>query len=199
MPHLQLQWKIIKGMWKKKCQARQETISLSVPPTIQWTGPTDPVVPLTFCELSKIISRKYTKQEMTFMVRISTCAQSMTFGTCTKFQLEIFIEVRFLQYRNFERIFWRARETLVKQPPGWRAADSSSGSPQQLVPLSLWSIHDSLQKNKMKCVVGIGKTQMWTLTDRPRADLCKLKFMCLHTSNGKLKLLKLEWYRLTTF
>ena len=119
--------------------------------------------------------------------------------TCTKFQLEIFIEVRFLQYINFERIFWRARETLVKQSPRWRAADSSSGSPQQSVPLSLWSIHDSLQKNKMKRVVDIGKTQMWTLTDRPRADLCKLKFMCLYTSNGKLKLLKLERYRLTTF
>ena len=62
---------------KKKCQARQETISLSDPPTIQWT---DPVVSLTFCELSKIISRKYTKPEMTFMVRIS----SETLYVCPK-------------------------------------------------------------------------------------------------------------------
>ena len=170
-------------MWKKKCQ---ETISLSNPPSIQWTGPTDPVVSLTFCELSKIISKNIQNQKWHF-------------GMCTKFQLEIFIEVKFVQHTNFERIFWKARKTLVKQPPGWRAADSSSGSPQQSVPLSLWSIHDSLQKNKMKRVVDIGKRQMWTPTDRPRADLCKLKFMCLYTSNGKLKLLKLERYRLTTF
>ena len=117
---------------KKKCQ---ETISLSNPPTIQWTGPTDPVVSLTFCELSKIMSKNIQNQKWHF-------------GTCTKFQLEIFIEVKFVQHTNFERIFWKARKTLVKQPPGWRAADSSSGSPQQSVPLSLWSIHDSLQKKQ---------------------------------------------------
>ena len=72
--------KNIKWMWKKKCQAHQETIFLSDPPTIQWTGPTGTVVSLTFCELSKIISRKYTKPEMTFMVRIS----SETLYVCPK-------------------------------------------------------------------------------------------------------------------
>ena len=50
-------------------------------------------------------------------MKLCMCAQSMVLGTRTKFQLEIFLVVRFLQYTNFERISWRARKTLVKQPP----------------------------------------------------------------------------------
>ena len=34
------------------------------------------------------------------------------------FSLKFASQVLFLQYTNFERIFWRAREMLVKQPPG---------------------------------------------------------------------------------
>ena len=44
-------------------------------------------VSLTFRELPKIFSRKYTAPEITLMVKICTCAQS----TLTKFQLEILI------------------------------------------------------------------------------------------------------------
>ena len=34
------------------------------------------------------------------------------------FSLKFSSQVLFLQYTNSERIFWRVRETLVKQPPG---------------------------------------------------------------------------------
>ena len=53
------------------------------------TGAVMGVVSLTFCELSKIISWKYTMSEITFMVRISSW--NMALGTLTKFQLEILI------------------------------------------------------------------------------------------------------------
>ena len=45
--------------------------------------------------------------------------QAETLHVCPKrvFSLKFSWEVRFLQYTNFERMFWRARETLVKQPP----------------------------------------------------------------------------------
>ena len=48
-----------------------------------------------------------------FELKLCTCAQSMALGTRTKFQLEMLIgEVRFLQHTHFERIFWRALETI---------------------------------------------------------------------------------------
>ena len=100
------------------------------------------VVSQTFRELSKIISQKYAMPESIFMVKISnqncTCAQSMVLGTRTQFQLEILTrsaisvihkisqEVRFLQYTNSERIFWRACETLVKHPPDHTVAAKPS-------------------------------------------------------------------------
>ena len=55
------------------------------------------VVSLTFRELSKIISRKY---------------------TMPSFSLNFTQTVRFLQYTNLERICGTPSETLVKQPPG---------------------------------------------------------------------------------
>ena len=68
--------------------------------------------------LAKIYSVKNHIFSENFKLKLCTCAQSMALGTRTKFQLEILIKRRFLQYTNFEIIFWRARETLVKQPPG---------------------------------------------------------------------------------
>ena len=81
------------------------------------------VVSLTFRELSKIISRKYTTPEITFTVRISSWnfvrgPKAMLWAHVQSFSLKFSSQVLFLQYTNFERIFWRARETLVKQPPG---------------------------------------------------------------------------------
>ena len=82
------------------------------------------VVSLTFCELSKIISRRYTMPEMTFMVRISSwnfvrVPKAWLWAHVQSFSLKFSLQVWFLQYTSFERIFWRARETLVKQPPGF--------------------------------------------------------------------------------
>ena len=97
---------------------------------------------LTFRELSKIIPGKYTP-EITFTVSISSWnflriskawlrahvqsfwISSWNFVRMSKawlrahvqsFSLKFSSQVLFLQYTNFERIFWRARETLVKQP-----------------------------------------------------------------------------------
>ena len=54
------------------------------------------VISLTFRELSKIISRKYTMPVITFYgenfkLKLRTCAQSIALGTRTKFQLEMLI------------------------------------------------------------------------------------------------------------
>ena len=81
------------------------------------------VVSLTFRELSKIISRKYTTQEITFMIRISNwnfvrVPKAWLWAHVQSFILKFWSQALILQYTNFERIFWRARETLVKQPPG---------------------------------------------------------------------------------
>ena len=81
------------------------------------------VVSLTFRELSKIISRKYTTPEITFMIRISSwnlvrVPKAWLWAHVQSFNLKFWSQALFLQYTNFERIFWRARKTLVKQPPG---------------------------------------------------------------------------------
>ena len=80
-------------------------------------------VSLTFRELPKIFSRKYTTPEITFMVRISIwkfvrVPKARLWAHVQSFSLKFSSQVLFVQYTNFERIFWRARETLVKQPPG---------------------------------------------------------------------------------
>ena len=69
------------------------------------------VVSLTFRELSKIISRKYTLPVITFLVRIS----SWNFVHVPKAWLWAH---DFCNTQIFERMFWRAHRTLVKQPPG---------------------------------------------------------------------------------
>ena len=82
------------------------------------------VVSLTFRELPKIFSRKYTTPEITFMVRISIwkfvrVPKARLWALLQSFSLKFSSQVPFVQYTNFERSFWRARETLVKQPPGF--------------------------------------------------------------------------------
>ena len=85
------------------------------------------VVSLTFRELSKIISRKYITPEITFTARISSwnfvrVPKAWLWAHVQSFSLKFSSRVLFLQCTNFERIFWRARETLVKQSPGpWQA------------------------------------------------------------------------------
>ena len=81
------------------------------------------VVSLTFPELSKIISRKYTMPKTTFMVGIlswkfARVPKAWLWAHIQSFSWKFSSEVRFLQYTNFERISWRACKTLVKQPPG---------------------------------------------------------------------------------
>ena len=50
-----------------------------------------------------------------FNLKICTCAQRL-WAHVHSFSLKFSSQVLFVQYTNFERIFWRARETLVKQP-----------------------------------------------------------------------------------
>ena len=53
-----------------------------------------------------------------FKLTLCTCAQSMALGTRTKFQLEIITINVISSIIYFRETVWRARETLVKQPPG---------------------------------------------------------------------------------
>ena len=55
-----------------------------------------------------------------FKLKLCMCAQSMALGTHTKFQLGILIRRTISAKQNFERISWRAHETLVKHPPDCR-------------------------------------------------------------------------------
>ena len=48
-----------------------------------------------------------------------------------RFSLKFSSQVLFLQYTNFKRIFWRARETLGKQHPGLRLSGRSPGVPDK--------------------------------------------------------------------
>ena len=52
-----------------------------------------------------------------FNLKICTCAKSKALSTRTKFQLEILITSAICAIHKFRKNFWRARETLVKQPP----------------------------------------------------------------------------------
>ena len=53
-----------------------------------------------------------------FKLKLCTCAQSYALGIRTKFQLEIVAINVISGILCFRKLFWRARETLVKQPPG---------------------------------------------------------------------------------
>ena len=77
------------------------------------------VVSLTLHELAKIISRKYTTPEITFMVRNSSwnfvCVpKAWLWSHLQSFSLKLSSQVLFLRYIHFERIFWRARETTPR-------------------------------------------------------------------------------------
>ena len=79
------------------------------------TGAVMGVVSLTFCELSKIISWKYTMSEITFMARISSW--NMALGTLTKFQLEILIRSTISAIHKFwMNILWSSQNVSEKQP-----------------------------------------------------------------------------------
>ena len=78
----------------------------------------------TFRELPKTFSQKYTTPEITFMVRISIwkfvrVPKARLWAHVQSFSLKFSSNVLFVQYTNFERSFWRARETLVA--PVWLA------------------------------------------------------------------------------
>ena len=65
--------------------------------------------------LAKIYNARNHIYGENFKLKLCTCAQSHT--QVQILSLKFSKEVRFLQYTNFEWISWRARETLVKQPP----------------------------------------------------------------------------------
>ena len=79
--------------------------------------------------LAKIYNARNNIYAENFKLKLCTCAQSMALGTHTKFQPEILIRMRFWLDTNFERIFWRARKTLVKHPPAvtWHTTPPPSG------------------------------------------------------------------------
>ena len=52
-----------------------------------------------------------------FKLKLCMCTQSMALGTHIKFQLGILMTSMNSAIHNFEIIFWRACETLMKQPP----------------------------------------------------------------------------------
>ena len=81
---------------------------------------------LTFHELFKRISQKYTMPEITFIVRISswnfvprlcTCAQSMALGTRTKFQLEILIRSTISAKQKFREIILESLRNVSETTP----------------------------------------------------------------------------------
>ena len=52
-----------------------------------------------------------------FKLKLCMCAQSMALGTRISFSLKFSPQMWFPVLCIFERLFWRARKTLVKQPP----------------------------------------------------------------------------------
>ena len=51
-----------------------------------------------------------------FKLKFCKCVQSMALGTRIEFQLELLIRSTISAIQNFEKIFWGAREILVKYP-----------------------------------------------------------------------------------
>ena len=68
--------------------------------------------------LTKIFNARIYVYGENFMLKLCTCDQSMALGTRINFQLEIIVRssLWFRQNTNFERIFLKAPEMLVKQP-----------------------------------------------------------------------------------
>ena len=67
--------------------------------------------------LSKFVHCRNRTSYVSFKLKLCTCDQSHALGTCTKFQLEILTIKVISGLVYLERLFWRAREALVKQPP----------------------------------------------------------------------------------
>ena len=89
------------------------------------------VVSLTFHELSKIISRKYTIPEITFTVRISSCK----FVCVPKAWLWAHVQsfsLIFLQYTNFERISCENSRNVSETPPGHPTTGIQTHTPTPL-------------------------------------------------------------------
>ena len=79
------------------------------------------VVSLTFRELSKIFSRNLCIAEIVLVIRISSwnlvrVPKAMLWAHVQSFSLKFWSQMWFLVLCIFARLFWRARETLVKQP-----------------------------------------------------------------------------------
>ena len=79
-------------------------------------------VSLKFWELSKITSPKFTMPDITFVVLISSwnfvhVPIAWLRPLVQTFSWEFSLEARFLQWTDFEIIFWRTEETLVKHTP----------------------------------------------------------------------------------
>ena len=81
------------------------------------------VVALTFCKLSKIFSRNLCIAEIVLLMIISSWnfvhkPKAMLWAHIQIFSLKLSPQMWFLALCIFARLFWRAPETLVKQPQG---------------------------------------------------------------------------------
>ena len=81
------------------------------------------VVSLTFCELSKIISQKYTMPVINiygenFKLKFCACAQSMALGTRTKFQLEMLIGSAISATHKFRENILESSRNVSETTPG---------------------------------------------------------------------------------
>ena len=80
-------------------------------------------------------------------MKLCTCTQSMALVTRSTFQLEILIRSTIYAMHKFWEQFWRARETLVKQPPDekWKVCcDSLQWHHNELNCVSNQQPHDCL-------------------------------------------------------
>ena len=110
--------------------ARRKVVIQIVTSCYQRSMPHQGAGSLTFRELPKILSRKYTTPEITCMVRISIwkfvrVRKARLWAHVQSVSLKFSSQVLFVKYTNFERIFWRARETLVKQHPEYSTFSTS--------------------------------------------------------------------------
>ena len=64
--------------------------------------------------LAKIYNARNYIYVENFKLKFCTCAQSISLGTSTTFQLEVLMRRMIYAIHKIERIFWRACETLVK-------------------------------------------------------------------------------------
>ena len=75
------------------------------------------VVSLTFRELSKIISRKYTIPEITFIVGIWSWNFVHALGTCSKFQLQILIRTTVSAINKFQENILESLRNVSETTP----------------------------------------------------------------------------------